>query len=99
MVYSLFENDNGLTEPQRLREHERRIEEIRRGLPDGMQKLIPTAEDIERELAVRAGELERRSIDIGARATAGGAFGRIAGGGVAATIQPEVLVTLPLGAP
>ena len=99
MVYSLFENDNGLTEPQRLREHERRIEEIRRGLPDGMQKLIPTAEDIERELAGRAGELERRSADIGARATAGGTFGRIAGGGVAATIQPEVLVTLPLGAP
>lgn len=91
--------DNDLSEPERLRAHEAQIEELRASLPPEKRKLIPTREDMEAALRERAARLEARAADVGSRATGGGVVGQLAGAGGAAIVQPEVLITLPLGAP
>lgn len=91
--------DNDLSEPERLREHEARIDAIRESLPPDQRSLIPTQDEIEQMLKDRAAQLEADSQDIGSRATLAGVGGRFVGAGGASLTQPEVLVTLPIGAP
>lgn len=91
--------DNDLTEPQRLRKHEEELDRLRESLPPDQRNLIPTRDEIEQQLKDRAKKLESDSADIGQRSTLGGMAGRLVGAGGASLTQPEVLITLPIGAP
>ena len=91
--------DNDLTEPQRLRQHEADIDKFRASLPKDKRHLVLTRDEIEARLKARAQKLDADSQDIGSRATLGGFAGRLVGAGGASLAQPEVLVTLPIGAP
>lgn len=98
MIYSLFERNNGLTEPQRLRKHEDEIDRIRQSLPQERRHLLPSRAQIEEQLKAQAKRLERENKDIAGRSTVAGMVGQLAGAGGASLSQPEVLITLPIGA-
>lgn len=98
-AYWLFDWKDGGNEYQRREAHEREIDRIRDSLPESQRHLIPTLEDIEKSISEAAQGVEQANADIASRATGMGIVGQILGSMGAATLQPEVLLTLPIGAP
>lgn len=99
LVYNMFAGDDGAAEIQRMNEHEQKISALRERLgPDDRGQLL-TQQQITDKLKAESKQAEKESADIGSRATAGGVVGSIAGSGAASLTQPEMLLTLPLGAP
>ncbi len=103
VVYDLFRDDPGnLPEHSRLKEFEKQIQKLRERFPNshpGRDHPILDRSQIEKKLQEKAKKLELDNADIASRATALGVVGQFAGMGGAAIVQPEVLVTLPIGAP
>lgn len=99
-IYRAFDDHEGnATEYQRIQAHELEIEKARNSLPPNKRALIPTKEELTKKLQADAQRREAINADIAGRATFTGTLGQMAGTMGAATVQPEVLITLPLGAP
>lgn len=99
-LMSMFDSSaGGGNEYQRIQSHEEEISRARSMLPPDARGLIPTREDIQKSVQDKAKEIEAKNADIARRATGGGIVGQMLGSAGASTLQPEVLATLPLGAP
>lgn len=100
LIASLFYGgEDELSEPQRLRDYDKRLEEIRARLPLPERRKLLTRREIDDKIAKDAQRIESENQDVASRATGLGVVGQFAGTGGAAISQPEVLVTLPIGAP
>jgi hypothetical protein len=99
LVYDLFASDDGAAERERIEAHERSIEAARARLSPQERAQLPTRQDILDTLQRESQDVERQSADVASRSTLGGIAGRFVGGAGAAISQPEVLMTLPIGAP
>lgn len=99
MVFRAFDWKEGGNEYMRLKAHEDAINEARVMLPEDQWHLIPTIEQLREQMQANAREVEAHTDDVASRATLLGTLGYIAGSMGAAVAQPEVLMTLPIGAP
>lgn len=100
MIGEMFDGvDNDLSEPERIRALDEAIDRVRATLPPERQAMLPTRDEIEASIKAQAAQLESQSQDVSSRATLSGMAGSFVGTAGASLSQPEVFVTLPVGAP
>lgn len=93
-AYNLFTDQDEIREAARLTRHEEEVAEVLGGKSVGMSR-----QEIEDELRAESQKAEKRNEDVAMMATAGGAVGQFLGSTGGAMSQPEVIATLPIGAP
>jgi hypothetical protein len=98
-VPEMLDEHGGWTYERRVREYHERADKLRESLPLKDRVNVFSRDEIDQILKSRAQAFEKKRQETGATATMAGTVGQFGGTAARAMLQPEVLVTLPLGAP